>query len=221
MITLENVTKIYKGDLFETVALQNVSLKIDQGEMIAIMGESGSGKTTLLNILGGMDALTSGEYYLHDFAVHNCKPSDLDVVRKKYISFIFQHFALMEEYDVYENIEAPLIARNIKKSERKKRIKEVVVKLGIEDLIDKFPCQISGGQKQRVAFARAIVTDCPIILADEPTGALDEENTENIIKLFENLHREGKTIILITHDSRVASHAQKIIEIKDGRVGEL
>lgn len=221
MITLENVTKIYKGDLFETVALQNVSLKIGQGEMIAIMGESGSGKTTLLNILGGMDELTSGEYYLNDFAVHNCKSSDLDVVRKKYISFIFQHFALMEEYDVYENIEAPLIARNIKKSERKRRIKEVVVKLGIEDLIDKFPCQISGGQKQRVAFARAVVADCPIILADEPTGALDEENTENIIKLFENLHQEGKTIILITHDPKVAARAQRIIEIKDGKVGEL
>lgn len=218
MITLKNITKIYKGDLFETVALQDVSLTIKEGEFIAIMGESGSGKTTLLNILGGMDSLTSGEYFLQDMEVHKYKANNLDKIRKKYISFIFQHFALMEEYNVFENIEAPLIARNIKKSERKKRIKEIVEKLGIEELLDKYPCQISGGQKQRVAFARALVTECPIILADEPTGALDEDNTKNVMKKFEDLHKEGKTIILITHDRKVAAYAERIIEIKGGHI---
>lgn len=218
MITLKNVTKIYKGDLFETVALRDVSLTVKEGEFIAIMGESGSGKTTLLNILGGMDSLTSGEYFLQDMEVHKYKANNLDKIRKKYISFIFQHFALMEEYNVFENIEAPLIARNIKKSERKKRIKEIVEKLGIEELLDKYPGQISGGQKQRVAFARALVTECPIILADEPTGALDEDNTKNVMKKFEDLHKEGKTIILITHDRKVAAYAERIIEIKDGHI---
>ena len=218
MITLENVTKIYKGDLYETKALQDVSLTVEQGEFVAIMGESGSGKTTLLNIIGGMDMLTSGKYFLQDVAVHDCKPAKLDKVRKQYISFLFQHFALMEEYNVFENIEAPLLARNIRKSERKKRIRDWADKLGIEDLLDKYPSQISGGQKQRVAFARALVADCPIILADEPTGALDEENTENVMKQFMTLHNEGKTIILITHDHKVADYADRIVEIKNGTI---
>ncbi len=218
MLTLENVTKIYKGDLFETKALQDVSLKVNQGEFVAIMGESGSGKTTLLNIIGGMDVLSSGKYYLQDVPVHECKAEKLDKLRKQYISFIFQHFALMEEYNVFENIEAPLLARNVRKSVRKKMIKEWAEKLGIEELLDKYPSQISGGQKQRVAFARALVVDSPIILADEPTGALDEDNTKKVMDLFRSLHSDGKTIILITHDNKVADYAERIIEIRDGKV---
>ena len=218
MLTLENVTKIYKGDLFETKALQDVSLTVEQGEFVAIMGESGSGKTTLLNIIGGMDVLSSGKYYLQDVAVHECKPGKLDRVRKQYISFIFQHFALMEEYDVFENIEAPLLARNVRKSVRKKKIREWTEKLGIEELLDKYPSQISGGQKQRVAFARALVVDSPIILADEPTGALDEENTKKVMDLFKALHNDGKTIVLITHDYKVANYADRIVKIKDGKI---
>lgn len=218
MLTLENVTKIYKGDLFETKALQDVSLTVEQGEFVAIMGESGSGKTTLLNIIGGMDVLSSGKYYLQDVAVHECKPAKLDRVRKQYISFIFQHFALMEEYDVFENIEAPLLARNVRKSVRKKKIREWTEKLGIEELLDKYPSQISGGQKQRVAFARALVVDSPIILADEPTGALDEENTKKVMDLFKALHNDGKTIVLITHDYKVANYADRIVKIKDGKI---
>lgn len=218
MITLENVTKIYKGDLFETKALQDVSLTIGQGEFVAIMGESGSGKTTLLNIIGGMDMLSSGKYYLQDIAVHECKPARLDRVRRQYISFIFQHFALMEEYNVYENIEAPLLARNVRKPERKKKITEYAEKLGIGELLDKYPSQISGGQKQRTAFARALAVDSPIVLADEPTGALDGENTKKVMALFENLHKDGKTIVLITHDDKVANYADRIMKIKDGKI---
>lgn len=218
MLTLENVTKIYKGDLFETKALQDVSLTVEQGEFVAIMGESGSGKTTLLNIIGGMDVLSSGKYYLQDIAVHECKPAKLDRVRKQHISFIFQHFALMEEYNVFENIEAPLLARNVRKSVRKKKIRECAEKLGIEELLDKYPSQISGGQKQRVAFARALVVDNPVILADEPTGALDEENTKKVMALFEALHNDGKTIVLITHDDKVANYADRIVKIRDGKI---
>ncbi|MBQ4059751.1 MAG: ABC transporter ATP-binding protein [Lachnospiraceae bacterium] len=218
MLTLENVTKIYKGDLFETRALQDVSLTVEQGEFVAIMGESGSGKTTLLNIIGGMDTLSSGKYYLQDVAVHECNPAKLDKVRKQYISFIFQHFALMEEYNVFENIEAPLLARNVRKSVRKKKIQELAEKLGIDELLDKYPSQISGGQKQRVAFARALVTNSPVILADEPTGALDEENTQKVMELFKELHNDGKTIVLITHDNMVANYADRIVNLRDGKV---
>lgn len=218
MLTLENVTKIYKGDLFETRALQDVSLTVEQGEFVAIMGESGSGKTTLLNIIGGMDTLSSGKYYLQDVAVHECNPAKLDKVRKQYISFIFQHFALMEEYNVFENIEAPLLARNVRKPVRKKKIQELAEKLGIDELLDKYPSQISGGQKQRVAFARALVTNSPVILADEPTGALDEENTQKVMELFKELHNDGKTIVLITHDNMVANYADRIVNLRDGKV---
>lgn len=218
MITLKNISKIYKGDLYETIALQNISLNIEQGDFLAITGESGSGKTTLLNIIGGMDTADEGEYYLYDISVHNCKPKDLDLIRKKYIGFIFQHFALMDEYNIYENIEAPLLARNIGRRERKERVKEVVKKLGIEELLDKYPSQISGGQKQKAAFARVLVTECPIILADEPTGALDEKNTENVMQQFVELNKEGKTVIIITHDPNVVDYADRVIEIKDGKI---
>ncbi len=218
MIRLDKITKIYNGDLYETKALQDISMEIKQGEFVAIMGESGSGKTTLLNIIGGMDVASSGEYYLQDVAVHDCKPAKLDFIRKKYIGFIFQHFALMDEYSVFENIEAPLIARNIRKKDRKKKIHDVADQLGISELLDKYPSQISGGQKQRVAFARTLVTECPVILADEPTGALDEDNTCKVMEQFIRMHDEGKTLILITHDRKVADYAERVIEIRDGMI---
>lgn len=218
MIKLKNVTKIYKGDLFETVALKDVTLTVQEGEFVAIMGESGSGKTTLLNILGGMDRVTSGNYYLRDIAVHDCTPDKLDRLRREYISFIFQHFALMDEFSIYENIEAPLLARNIKKADRKHRIIDAVEKLNISDLLDKYPTQISGGQRQRVSLARALVTNCPIILADEPTGALDEQNTKNVMEQFVLLHKQKKTILVITHDHKVAEYAERVVVIKDGRM---
>lgn len=218
MITADNITKIYKGDLYETKALDKVSFQIKDGEFVAVMGESGSGKSTLLNILGGMDTATEGSLYIAETDTQKLKQKRLDKMRKQNISFIFQYFALMDEYTVYQNIESPLIARNIKKAERKKRILEVLNRLGIDDLANKYPAQMSGGQQQRVAIARALVTGCPIILADEPTGALDEENTKNVMRIFQSIHEEGKTIILITHDKQVANYADRILHLKNGRL---
>ena len=218
MICLKNVDKVYRGAKFETKALLDVSLEIQDGEFVAVMGESGSGKTTLLNILGGMDHATGGEVWFDDVNTQTLKPEGLDRFRKKNISFIFQHFVLMEEYTVYENLEAPLLARNVKKSERNRLIKDAMAYLGIEDLIYQLPSQISGGQKQRVAIARSIVSGCPIIMADEPTGALDEENTKNVMQLLQSLHENGKTIIVITHDQQVANYADRIIFLHNGRI---
>lgn len=218
MICLKNVDKVYRGAKFETKALLDVSLEIQDGEFVAVMGESGSGKTTLLNILGGMDHATAGEVWFDDVNTQTLKPGKLDRFRKKNISFIFQHFVLMEEYTVYENLEAPLLARNVKKSERNRLINDAMAYLGIEDLIYQLPSQISGGQKQRVAIARSIVSGCPIIMADEPTGALDEENTKNVMQLLQSLHENGKTIIVITHDLQVANYADRIIFLHNGRI---
>ncbi len=216
MIKGQEITKIYKGDLYETHALKQVSFHIAEGEFVAVMGESGSGKSTLLHIIGCMDCSTKGELFIADVNVGDLKSKARETLRKEKISFIFQHFALMEEYSVYDNLESPLIARNIRKKERKNRILNVLNELGISDLKDKYPSQISGGQRQRVSIARAMVVDTPIILADEPTGALDEENTKNVMELFTKLHELGKTIVVITHDKKVAEYANRIITLKDG-----
>ncbi len=218
MINAKKITKIYKGDLFETVALKQVSFVIEEGEFVAIMGESGSGKSTLLHILGGMDCLTDGELEIKETKLHTLNQKQLDAFRKQYISFVFQQFALMDEYTVFQNVESPLLARNTPKRERKERILSKLEMLGILDLKDKYPTQLSGGQQQRVAIARALVTEAPILLADEPTGALDESNTKNVMELFKAIHKSGKTVILITHDPQVASYAERIIRLKDGEI---
>lgn len=171
MIKAEKLVKIYKGDLYETKALKKVSFQIERGEFVAVMGESGSGKSTLLHIIGGMDHATEGSLYIDDIDTQTLKSRQLDKMRKEKISFIFQHFALMDQYSIYENLESPLLARNVHKSERKEIIMQTIKDLGIEELKDKYPSQVSGGQRQRIAIARALVTNCPIVLADEPTGA--------------------------------------------------
>lgn len=218
MIRTKNLTKIYKGETYETRALNNVNLTIEDGEFIAVMGPSGSGKSTLLNILGCMDTLTDGEYYLDGQEIHNLKLKELHKIRKEKISFVFQHFALMNNYSVYENVEMPLLAKNVNRFQRKKIVHEKLKLLGIDDLADKLPTQISGGQQQRTAIARALVSDNNIILADEPTGALDRKTGDELMKVLMEINASGKTIIIVTHDENVASRTKRIIKILDGEI---
>jgi putative ABC transport system ATP-binding protein len=218
MIKLENVTKIYKGELYETKALDNVSLKIENGEFVSIMGPSGSGKSTLLNIIGCMDTVTTGEYYLASKCVSKLKKSQLYKIRKKYIGFVFQHFALMDYYTAYENIELPMLAQNVPAKKRKKRITIVAGKLGITEILNKKPAKMSGGQRQRVAIARALVSDASVILADEPTGALDQKTGDEVLELLRTINASGRTVVIVTHDNRIAAKTNRIINICDGKV---
>lgn len=218
MIRMNNVSKIYKGEDYYIKALDEVSLNIEQGEYIAVMGPSGSGKTTLLNIIGCMDSPSEGELFLKEKNISTLNRKELAKIRKENISFVFQNFALMQEYTAYENIEIPLLAKNIHKKERKTRIAAVTERLEIEKLINKRPSEMSGGQQQRVAIARALVANNPLILADEPTGALDQKTSQNLMDFFDEIHKEERTVILITHDLEVAKRADKIISIVDGKV---
>ena len=220
MIKLENVTKIYGDKDNQTVALDNVSLTIKEGEMVAIMGPSGSGKSTMLNIIGAMDLLTEGDYYFNDINVGKMKMRDLHVFRKNNVSFVFQNFALMNNYTVYENVELPLLPKKVSAKERKKIVNEQLELMGIAELKDKYPTKISGGQQQRCAIARALASGNSLILADEPTGALDKKTGEDIMEAFRSLNKAGKTIIVITHDEKVAAYADRTIYIEDGKIRE-
>lgn len=218
MIQLEQISKIYKYDDEVTTALKDVSLTIEDGEFVAIMGTSGSGKSTLLNIIGCMDSATSGDYLLDHVLVSRLKPSQLCKIRRKKITFVFQNFALMEKYTAYENIELPLINQNVSGNERRKMIEKVSAKLGIAGQLHKLPKQMSGGQQQRIALARALVSGADIILADEPTGALDQKTGVALMEQLRKLNGIGKTIILVTHDSVIARYAKRIVTISDGRI---
>ena len=218
MIKLEGIHKYYGVGEGRVKALENVSLEIERGELVAVIGMSGSGKTTLLNILGCMDEPTEGKYYYDDVDVTELTPHQKDMFRKKHIGFVFQDFALLPQYTVYENIELPLIASNVKRTERKKLITDILRQLGIEDQRDKLITKLSGGQKQRCAIARAIVNGSELLLADEPTGALDTKNGEKIMEIFKELNRAGKTVIIITHDMKVAGACKWVIEIQDGSI---
>ena len=216
MIKLSNINKLYQADKVETKALENVNIEIEQGEFIGVVGTSGSGKTTLLNILGAMDHPSSGKYFFRDIEVTKLNRNRFNQFRKRHISFIFQHFELMDHYTVFENVEMPLLARN--EHNRKEKIMKYLELLHIEDLSKRKPNSLSGGQKQRCAIARALVTESDLILADEPTGALDKNTTEDILKIFEDIHSLGKTIILVTHDDKVAKHCSRLIQIEDGHL---
>lgn len=218
MIRLENISKIYDAKIDTTKALDNVSLQINDGELVAIMGPSGSGKSTLLNILGCMDTATEGKYYVDDVEVSMLKKSQRDSFRKKNIGFVFQHFALMDYYTAYENIELPLIIKNIKRSERKGLVNEQLKLLGIEEVKDHIPSKMSGGQRQRVAIARALVSGCNILLADEPTGALDQATGREVMELLKEINKRGTTVIIVTHDINIANQTERIIEICDGKI---
>lgn len=216
MIVVKNIGKIYKTEGHETEALKGLDLEVKRGDFLAVMGPSGCGKSTLLNIIGAMDVATSGEYFYEGEAVHQKKMNALHEFRKKHISFVFQNFALIPHYTVYENVEIPLIAKGIKKRLRKKIIMEVLTRLEIADIAEKLPTHISGGQQQRTAIARALASGNELILADEPTGALDSKTARDIMELFQKLNGEGKTIIVITHDENVAGFAKRVLHMSDG-----
>lgn len=218
MIKLENVTKIYGSEDNKTVALDGISISIEDGEMLAIMGPSGSGKSTLLNIIGAMDTLTSGDYYFDDIKVNDLSDKKIHEFRKNNISFVFQNFALMGNYTVFENVELPLISKRVSAKKRKEIVTKQLKLMGIEELAKKYPAKISGGQQQRCAIARALASGNKLILADEPTGALDRKTGEDIMDTFISLNEMGKTIIIITHDENVARKCKRIITIKDGKI---
>jgi putative ABC transport system ATP-binding protein len=218
MIRLANIKKSYNGNGVSTTALRGISMDVRDGEMVAIVGPSGSGKTTLLNIIGCMDTATDGIYFCNGVEVSALKKREMEKFRKENISFIFQQFALLNDYTVYENIELPLRVQNIPGRERKRIVRNILEKLNIEELEKKYPTQISGGQQQRCAIARAVVAGGNIILADEPTGALDGATGQEILDVLKQLNRTGKTVILVTHDMRIAQQTQRIIWIEDGRV---
>jgi len=216
MIRFKDVTKIYgKGDA-ATTALKNVNLCVEDGELIAVMGTSGSGKTTLLNMIGCMDSLTKGQYWYQDVEVSKLSRYRLDRFRKEHVSFVFQHFALMSDYTVFENVETPLLCKRLGRRERKKRVRECLEQVGICDLAKKYPNKISGGQKQRCAIARALAAGNDLILADEPTGALDQATGREIMNLLKQVNELGKTVIIVTHDPEIAKQCHRIIRIEDG-----
>ena len=218
MIRLENVIKIYGEDYEKKIALNNICLEIKDGEFVAVTGPCGSGKSTLLNIIGCMDIPTKGRYYLDDTDITLKTKSQIEDIRKEKIGFVFQHFALMDYYTAYENIELPLIIKNIKRSERKRLVNEQLKLLGIEEVKDHIPSKMSGGQRQRVAIARALVSGCNILLADEPTGALDQATGREVMELLKEINKRGTTVIIVTHDINIANQTERIIEICDGKI---
>ncbi len=220
MIKLENIVKIYDVNVENKRALDDVSLTIEDGEFVAIIGPSGSGKSTLLNIIGCMDSATEGTYELNGQNVTKMNAKQIQNTRRDNIGFVFQHFALMDYYTAYENIELPLLARNEKSKERKKLVTKTMEELGILGEINKVPGKMSGGQRQRVAIARALVTGCNILLADEPTGALDQNTGKEVLELLKEINSKGTTVIIVTHDMNIAKQANRIIEIVDGKIVE-
>ncbi|MCB7304779.1 ABC transporter ATP-binding protein [Bariatricus massiliensis] len=218
LIRIENMNKVYNPGENEVRALDGVSLQIMQGEFAAIIGHSGSGKSTLMNMIGCLDAPTSGKYFLNGRDVSGMNDRELSIVRNEEIGFIFQGFNLIANLDAIGNVELPLIYRGIDRRNRREVSKEALRLVGLQGRMKHRPAEMSGGQQQRVAVARAIAAKPPIILADEPTGNLDSHSTEEIMNILKELHRNGRTIIVITHDADIASQAKRVIKIKDGRI---
>lgn len=219
MINLKNITKTYNIKQNKIEVLHQISVKFESGKFIAIMGPSGSGKTTLLNIIGGIDKMTDGEYYFNDIPVHKLNISKLHEFRKKNIGFVFQNYNLLDDCTIFENVELPLRIRNIKKADRIRKVTDLLNIFGISECAKKFPSQLSGGEQQRCSLARAIVAENKLLLADEPTGALDSQNGKEVMNILTKLNKEQKlTIILVTHDQKIADYADKIFYIKDGKI---
>ncbi|MWB94332.1 ATP-binding cassette domain-containing protein [Flavobacterium sp. GA093] len=218
MITIKKLSKIFRTEELETKALSEISLNINQGDFVSIMGPSGSGKSTLLNIVGLLDSASDGSYQLLNQEMVGLKEKDKSKARKENIGFIFQNFNLIDELSVYDNIELPLIYNNVPLAERKKKIEAIATKLAIAHRLKHHPQQLSGGQQQRVAVARALINDPKIILADEPTGNLDSKNGNEVMELLTDLHANGATILMVTHSDYDASFSQKTILMKDGMI---
>ena len=218
MIKVSNLCKVFRTEEIETTALNGVSFEIKDGEFVAIMGPSGCGKSTLLNILGLLDNPTSGCYELLGTEVGGLKEKERTKFRKGNIGFVFQSFNLIDELNVYENIELPLRYLNISASERKAKVTEIMKRMAISHRAKHFPQQLSGGQQQRVAIARAVVSNPKLILADEPTGNLDSKNGKEVMDLLKELNQEGTTIVMVTHSQKDASQAQRTIDLFDGQI---
>lgn len=218
MIKIENISKTFRTEEVETLALRGVTFNVAKGEFVAVMGPSGCGKSTLLNILGLLDNPTDGKYTLDGVDVTDMKEKNRTSVRKGKIGFVFQNFNLIDELNIEENVELPLRYLNISASERKARVKEALERMGISHRAKHFPQQLSGGQQQRAAIARAVVSRPGLILADEPTGNLDSKNGEDVMKLLTELNREGTTIVMVTHSQHDASYTHRVINLFDGKI---
>lgn len=218
MIKTVNLQKIFRTEEVQTLALTNVNIEVNEGEFVAIMGPSGCGKSTLLNILGLLDNPTAGEYYLNGTEVSRYTESKRTDLRKGVIGFVFQSFNLIDELNVYENVELPLLYMGIPAAERKKRVKDALERMGMMHRVKHFPQQLSGGQQQRTAIARAVVANPKLILADEPTGNLDSKNGREVMELLQELHRDGTTIVMVTHSQHDAGFADRVINLFDGQV---
>ena len=219
--TLEKVSKMYGKDELIVKALDNVNLEIYKGDYLAVMGASGSGKSTAMNIIGCLDRPSQGVYKLNGTPVENLSDDELAELRNQKLGFVFQQFHLLSDATALENVLLPMIYAGVDPIEREKRAKNALDKVGLSERVNNRPNQLSGGQQQRVAIARAIINNPAILLADEPTGALDSKTTEDVLDLFDKLHESGITIVLVTHEDEVASRAKKIARFKDGRIIEL
>lgn len=218
VIEMENLSKVYRSGTLSVTALDGITLSIEQGEYVAIMGPSGSGKSTMMNILGCLDVPTSGHYRLDGVSVAGLDEDELAAVRNRKIGFVFQSFNLLPRYDALENVALPLRYAGVPRSERQRRAQEALEQVGLSDRMSHLPGELSGGQRQRVAVARALVTHPSLILADEPTGNLDTATSIDIMRLFGAVHSGGNTVVLVTHEDDIARHAHRIIRLRDGRI---
>ena len=220
VLELTDVTKVYGEGDAEVRALDGVSLTVESGDYVAIMGASGSGKSTLMNIIGALDTVTDGTYRLDGIDVASLNDDALSIVRNRKVGFVFQSFNLIPRTTAIANVELPLMYRGVRRGERKRRAQEALGAVGLIDRMSHRPNELSGGQQQRVAFARALVTEPALLLADEPTGNLDSRSTKDVLALLDGIHDLGRTIVLITHEDEVAAHAKRVITLMDGRITE-
>ena len=218
MLEVRNLIKTYKTGDFEFRALNNISLKIEKGEFTAIMGASGSGKSTLMNILGCLDKMNSGEYTLNGQNISILNDNELAYIRNKEIGFVFQSFNLIPRINLLENVQLPMMYAGMPAKERKEKALYALEKVGLSDRVKHLPNEISGGQKQRAAIARAIVNSPAVIMADEPTGNLDSKSSEDIMRIFQDLNKEGATILMVTHENDIADHTNRIVRFRDGEI---
>lgn len=220
LLEVKNIKKIYTTRFSnnKTVALNGINFDVEEGEFVAIMGESGSGKTTLLNILAAIDRPSSGEIYLKGQLLSTIKEKDITKFRREHLGFVFQDFNLLDTFTNHDNIVLPLVLQNRSYSSMERSLEPIVKNLEIEELLNKYPYEISGGQKQRVAVARALITSPELILADEPTGALDSRSSDELLALFKDINDTGQTILMVTHSTKAASYASRVLFIKDGKL---